>query len=49
MTFERPSLIEWSSWNKRGNVLSDENRRIAFIAIGLLMDLREGLKSLQAR
>lgn len=33
MTFERPSLIEWFSWNKSGNALSDENRRIAFIGM----------------
>ena len=33
MTFGRPSLIGWFRWNRRGNVLSDENRRIAFIGM----------------
>ena len=45
MTFERPSLIGWFRWNKSGNALSDENRRIAFIDMWGLVGL-VGLKAL---
>ena len=47
MTFERPSLIGWFKWNKRGNGLSDENRRIAFIGMWDLVGL-VGLVGLKA-